>query len=94
MIVPDVLIQAHSAPLGVVFYEGSAFPSDYRDDAFVALHGSWNRTTLTGYKVIRVRMKNGRPTGEYNDFMTGFVVNNTSVWGRPAGWRSLGTARS
>lgn len=85
VIVPDVLIQAHSAPLGVVFYEGSAFPSDYRGDAFVALHGSWNRATLTGYKVIRVRMKDGRPTGEYDDFMTGFVVDKSNVWGRPAG---------
>lgn len=85
VIVPDVLIQAHSAPLSVAFYEGDVFPSEYRGDAFVALHGSWNRTTRTGYKVIRVRMQNGQPTGEYDDFMTGFVLDNNSVWGRPAG---------
>lgn len=85
VIAPDVLIQAHSAPLGVTFYDGDAFPSEYRGDAFVALHGSWNRTQRTGYKVIRVRMKDGRPTGEYDDFMTGFVLDKNSVWGRPAG---------
>ncbi len=85
IIVPEVLIQPHSAPLSVAFYNGDAFPSDYVGDAFVALHGSWNRPNRTGYKVIRVRMKDGRPTGEYEDFMTGFVVDNDSVWGRPAG---------
>ena len=53
--------------------------------AFVALHGSWNRTTRTGYKVIRVRVDHGVPTGEYDDFMTGFVVDDSSVWGRPVG---------
>jgi hypothetical protein len=60
-------------------------PAEYRGDAFVALHGSHSRPQRTGYKVIRVRMKVGRPTGEYEDFMTGFVVDNDSVWGRPAG---------
>jgi len=83
--VPDVLIQPHSAALSVVFYDGEAFPAEYRGDAFVALHGSWNRPKRTGYKVIRVRMKDGTPTGEYEDFLTGFVVDNDSVWGRPAG---------
>jgi glucose/arabinose dehydrogenase len=83
--VPEVLIQAHSAALSVAFYDRDAFPAEYRGDAFVALHGSWNRPDRTGYKVIRVRMYDGKPTGEYEDFMTGFVVDNNSVWGRPAG---------
>ena len=83
--VPDVLIQAHSSSLGVAFYEGDAFPAEYRGDAFVTLHGSHSRPNMTGYKVIRVRMNGGRPTGEYEDFMTGFVLDSTTVWGRPAG---------
>ena len=83
--VPDVLIQPHSAPLGITFYEGNLFPAEYRGDAFVTLHGSWNRAQRTGYKVIRLRMHNGQPTGEYEDFLTGFVANDRSVWGRPVG---------
>ena len=83
--VPEVLIQAHSSALSVAFYDQDAFPAEYRGDAFVALHGSHSRPEMTGYKVIRVRMKEGKPTGEYEDFMTGFVVDNDSVWGRPAG---------
>ncbi len=83
--IPDVLIQAHSAPLGIAFYEGALFPEDYRGDAFVALHGSWNRGERTGYKVVRLLFENGRPTGEYEDFMTGFVVSDAEVWGRPVG---------
>ncbi|MGE5741465.1 MAG: PQQ-dependent sugar dehydrogenase [Candidatus Aminicenantes bacterium RBG_16_66_30] len=84
--VPDVLIQAHSAPLGIVFYDGDNFPEDYRGDAFVTLHGSWNREKRTGYKVIRLIFDGkGRPTGEYEDFMTGFVVSDKEVWGRPVG---------
>lgn len=85
VIVPDVLIQPHSAPLGMVFYDHAAFPPAYRGDAFVALHGSWNRSKRTGYKVIRLRFENGRPTGEYDDFLTGFVRSDKSVWGRPVG---------
>lgn len=54
-------------------------------DAFVALHGSWNRSQRTGYKVVRVRFKEGAPTGEYQDFLTGFVVDDMHVWGRPVG---------
>ncbi|HEX3348839.1 MAG TPA: PQQ-dependent sugar dehydrogenase, partial [Acetobacteraceae bacterium] len=81
--VPDVLIQAHTAPLGITFYDGASFPPDYRGDAFVALHGSWNRSKRTGYNVIRLRFENGRPTGAYEDFVTGFVVSDSSVWGRP-----------
>lgn len=83
--VPEVLIQPHSAALSLAFYDRDAFPADYRGDAFVALHGSHSRPEMTGYKVVRVRMKDGMPTGEYEDFMTGFVVDNGSVWGRPAG---------
>jgi glucose/arabinose dehydrogenase len=83
--VPEVLIQAHSAALSAVFYDRDAFPAEYRGDAFVALHGSHSRPERVGYKVIRVRMKDGKPTGEYEDFMTGFMVDNDSVWGRPAG---------
>ncbi|MEO7431919.1 MAG: PQQ-dependent sugar dehydrogenase [Dokdonella sp.] len=84
-IVPDVLMQAHSAPLGIAFYEGSMFPKAYNGDAFVTLHGSWNRDPRTGYKVVRLRFNDGTPTGEYDDFMTGFVVDETHVWGRPTG---------
>jgi glucose/arabinose dehydrogenase len=83
--VPDVLIQPHSAPLGITFYEGGAFPQDYRGDGFVALHGSWNRGKPTGYKVVRLLMRDGKPTGAYEDFMTGFVLSDHSLWGRPVG---------
>jgi glucose/arabinose dehydrogenase len=83
--VPDVLIEAHSASLGMTFYDGSQFPSEYRGNIFAAEHGSWNRAKRTGYKIIRVIVKNGVPTGEYDDFATGFVVNDSEVWGRPVG---------
>lgn len=83
--VPDVLIQAHSAPLGIVFYDGNQFPPEYRGDAFVTLHGSWNRSLRTGYKVVRILMHDNRPTGIYEDFLTGLVADNDSVWGRPVG---------
>jgi glucose/arabinose dehydrogenase len=87
-IVPDVLFQPHSAPLGMTFYTAAgaaAFPADYRGDAFVTLHGSWNRRQRTGYKVVRLKMNGGAPTGEYEDFLTGFVIDDQSVWGRPVG---------
>jgi glucose/arabinose dehydrogenase len=84
-----VLLQAHSAPLHIAFYDGaqgsSVFPLDYRGDAFIAMHGSWNRGQRTGYKIVRLRMNAGVPTGEYEDFVTGFVVDDRSVWGRPVG---------
>jgi glucose/arabinose dehydrogenase len=83
--VPDVLLQAHSASLGLTFYQGNNFPAEYRGDAFAAEHGSWNRSKRTGYKVVRIRLKDGRPTGEYQDFVTGFVVNDSDVWARPVG---------
>ena len=81
--IPDVLIQPHSAPLGITFYEASQFPPEYKGDAFVALHGSWNRAKRTGYKVVRLLFKNGKPTGEYEDFLVGFVADDANVWGRP-----------
>jgi glucose/arabinose dehydrogenase/cytochrome c2 len=88
-IVPDVLLQSHSASLEMTFYTATngaaAFPAEYRGEAFACLHGSWNRTLRTGYKVVRVRLDHGVPTGEYEDFLTGFVVNDRSVWGRPVG---------
>jgi hypothetical protein len=83
--VPDVLLQAHSASLEVTFYQGSNFPVEYRGDAFAAEHGSWNRSKRTGYKVVRIRLKDGVPTGEYEDFVTGFVIDDNEVWGRPVG---------
>lgn len=85
IVVPDVLVQPHSMPSGLAVYEGSQFPGVYRDDLFVALHGSWNRVHWTGYKVIRVRTDGGKPTGAYEDFMTGFTVAKDKVWGQPAG---------
>jgi len=86
--VPDVLFHAHSAPLGLVFYEGSQFPADYKGDAFVALHGSWDSAVPTGYKVVRVKFRNGTPVNGYENFVTGFWATGTTppqVWGRPAG---------
>jgi glucose/arabinose dehydrogenase len=82
---PEVLIQPHSAPLGMTFYTGSQFPEDYRGDAFVALHGSWIRANRTGYKIVRIILKGGKPTGEYEDFLTGLVAGDHGVWGRPVG---------
>ncbi|HVF42152.1 MAG TPA: sorbosone dehydrogenase family protein [Pyrinomonadaceae bacterium] len=84
-IVPDVLIQSHSASLGMTFYTGTQFPREYAGEAFAAEHGSWNRARRTGYKVIRVPLRDGVPTGEYEDFMTGFVAPDGQVWGRPVG---------
>jgi glucose/arabinose dehydrogenase len=85
--VPDVLYQSHSASLSMTFYAASggnsAFPPGYVGDAIVAFHGSWNRSLRTGYKLVRVQMKNGEPTGDYEDFVTGFVVDDAHVWGRP-----------
>src|SRR3569833_2854633 len=72
--VPDVQLQPHSASLGLTFYEASQFPSDYRGDAFAAEHGSWNRSKRTGYKVVRIRLRDGVPTGVYLVFVFGFVV--------------------
>jgi glucose/arabinose dehydrogenase len=81
--IPDVLIQPHSAPVGITFYEAGQFPPEFRGDAFVTLHGSWNRAKRTGYKVVRLIFKDGKPTGEYEDFLVGFVADDASVWARP-----------
>jgi glucose/arabinose dehydrogenase len=84
--VPDVLFQPHSAPLNLAFYDADAFGPDYKDQAFVTMHGSWNRGQPTGYKVVRVVIgKDGRATGAYEDFMTGFVTGSGDIWGRPVG---------
>lgn len=86
--VPDVLFQAHSAPMGLVFYDAAQFPEAYRGDAFVALRGSWNRSRPTGYKVVRVPFRDGRPVGVYENFATGFWAaggKRARVWGRPVG---------
>jgi hypothetical protein len=84
---PDVPYQAHSAALNLTFYTAesgaSAFPKEYVGDGFAVLHGSWNRAFRTGHKVVRVRMKNGVPTGEYDDFLVGFIVDDGNAWGRP-----------
>ncbi len=85
VLVPDVLIQAHSASLCITFYEGTQFPSEYRGNIFAAEHGSWNRNKRTGYKVILVPTPEGKATGEYDDFLTGFVTKDGQVWGRPVG---------
>jgi glucose/arabinose dehydrogenase len=83
VLTPDVLLQSHSASLGMVFYTGAQFPPEYHMQAFAAEHGSWNRARRTGYKVIWIPVKDGVPTGEYVDFMTGFVTAAGNVWGRP-----------
>ena len=87
VIVPDILIQPHSAALGLVFYTAKMFPQEYRGDAFAALHGSGNRAKRTGYKIVRMRFKNGKPAGGYEDFLTGWMLgeDRAEVWGRPVG---------
>lgn len=89
---PDVLFQAHSAALGLQFYDGKTFPEKYRNGAFVAFRGSWNRDQATGYKVVFVPFDaNNRPQGYYEDFLTGFLLNPTepTTWGRPVGLLTL-----
>jgi glucose/arabinose dehydrogenase len=85
VLVPDVLLQPHFASLEMLFYEGSQFPAEYKGDAFAAEHGSWNKHKRAGYEVIRVPMHGGTATGEYEDFLTGFVTADGNVWGRPVG---------
>lgn len=87
-IVPDLLFRAHSASLGLAFYTGDQFPADYKGDAFVALHGSWNAAQPRGYEVVRVPFKNGKPVGHYEVFLSGFWVGGAKpaqVIGRPVG---------
>jgi glucose/arabinose dehydrogenase len=91
-ITPDVLFQPHSAPLGLTFYRGNTFPQQYRNGAFVALHGSWNRSVGTGYKIVFVPFgADNRPLGYYQDFLTGFLVDAKEplAWGRPTGLLSM-----
>jgi glucose/arabinose dehydrogenase len=86
-IAPDLLFQAHSSLLDLVFYEGDQFPAEYKGSLFVALKGSWNRSEPTGYKIVRVPFKDGRPEGYYENFATGFWASGeqrAEVWGRPA----------
>jgi glucose/arabinose dehydrogenase len=78
---PALPMQAHSAPLGISIYTGQQFPAEYQGDAFVGFHGSWNRSVPTGYKVVRIRVQNGRPAS-YEDFATGWLASG-NVWGRP-----------
>jgi len=84
-LVPDVLLQPHNASLQITFYEGNQFPPEYKGQIFASEHGSWNRKTRAGYEVIRVPIKDGKATGEYEDFITGFVTPDGKVWGRPVG---------
>ena len=85
VIVPDVLVNPHMASLEMLFYEGSQFPASFHGWAFAAEHGSWNREPRGGYEVIAVPIKNDKATGEYEDFLTGFVLPDGKVWGRPVG---------
>ena len=84
-IVPDVLLQAHNASLGITFYDGKQFPSEYSGDLFAAEHGSWNRAKRAGHEVIRVPLDKGKSSGVYQDFLTGFVTAAGEPWGRPVG---------
>jgi glucose/arabinose dehydrogenase len=86
VITPDVLLQPHNASLQIAFYQGHQFPAEYQGDIFASEHGSWNRSVRTGYEVIRVPLhQTGKASGEYEDFLTGFVLANGQVWGRPVG---------
>ena len=84
-IAPDYALSSHVAPLGLVFYAASNLPETYRGGAFVAEHGSWNRTTLNGYKVVFVPFKGGQPDGMAQDFVTGFLTSDDQARGRPVG---------
>lgn len=86
-IVPDVSLGAHTASLGLAFYDKTVFPAHYQNGAFIGQHGSWNRSTLAGYKVLFVPFKNGKPAGQPEDFLTGFVkdIPSAEVHGRPVG---------
>ncbi len=85
VITPDILVNPHFASLEMLFYEGRQFPAEFKGDGFAAEHGSWNRAQQGGYEVIRLPMKNGHATGDYEDFLTGFVLPDGTVWGRPVG---------
>jgi glucose/arabinose dehydrogenase len=84
-IAPDMPVGSHTASLGLAFYTGNKFPAKYQNGAFVGQHGSWNRSKLSGYKVAFVPFKNGKPAGKLEDFLTGFVSDESKseVYGRP-----------
>lgn len=86
-IVPDVSLGAHTASLGLAFYTANALPEKYHNGAFIGQHGSWNRSTLAGYKVVFIPFKNGKPSGQTEDFLTGFIADKdkNEVYGRPVG---------
>jgi glucose/arabinose dehydrogenase len=85
VIVPDVLLQPHNASLQMTFYDGKQFPAEFKGDIFAAEHGSWNKSVRSGYEVVRIPLKDGHASGIYQDFLTGFVLPNGDVWGRPVG---------
>lgn len=87
VLMPDVLVQSHSATLNLCFYDGPQFPAEYKGDIFAAFHGSWNKSRRTGYKIVRVPFdkSTGKARGDYEDFVTGFVTPEGNVWGRPVG---------
>ena len=85
VIVPDVLLQSHTASLQLAFYQGIQFPEEYRGDIFSSQHGSWNRSVRSGYEVVRVPLRDGKASGVYEDFLTGFLTPEGDVWGRPVG---------
>jgi len=85
VLVPDVLLQPHNASLELTFYNGKMFPKEYDGDIFAAEHGSWNKSVRTGYEVVRIPLTKGKASGIYQDFLTGFVLPNGDVWGRPVG---------
>jgi glucose/arabinose dehydrogenase len=86
VIVPDVLLQPHNASLELTFYQGQQFPAEYKGDIFASEHGSWNKAVRVGYEVIRIPLhQTGHASGEYEDFLTGFVLPDGQVWGRPVG---------
>jgi glucose/arabinose dehydrogenase len=84
---PDVSLGPHTASLGLTFYTKEIFPEKYRGGAFIGQHGSWNRSKFSGYKVVFVPFANGKPTGDPEDFLTGFIANEekSDVYGRPVG---------
>lgn len=86
-IIPDVPLGAHTASIGLAFYTGKSFPKKYQGGAFIGQHGSWNRSTLAGYKVVFVPFSNSKPSGPPEDFLTGFIANGakSEVYGRPVG---------
>jgi glucose/arabinose dehydrogenase len=85
VLTPDVLLPPHGAPVSIAFYDGAQFPAEFQGDAFVALHGSWNRSHKVGYKIVRLKFDHGAPTGGFQDFLTGFVLDENRIAGRPSG---------